>query len=86
MNVQFDEDNFGQVGRPGMPQAQKTPGESKMAGWLVRAGLAKDASSANVIMTVSALIIFSISIYFFIFGFSAPVVSGPQRAPSAEGN
>ena len=80
MNVQFDEDNFGQTLRPGMPPAAiKTPGESKMASWLVKVGLAKDSSSANVIMTIGALLIFGISIYFFVFGFSAPAVAGPER-------
>ncbi len=80
MNVQFDEDNFGQTLRPGMqPVELKTPGESKMASWLVKVGLAKDASSANVIMTIGALLVFGISVYFFVFGFSAPAALGPER-------
>lgn len=63
-----------------MPLAEpKAPGESKMASWMVKVGLAKDASSANLIMTIGALLIFGISIYFFIFGFSAPAVVGPER-------
>ncbi len=82
MNVQFDEDNFsGPQNFGGMPQQPQSSSGSGMIGWMVRSGLAKDTNSANVILTILALIVFGISIYFFMFGFSKPTFSGPQQPP-----
>lgn len=67
---------------PGVPQQEKSG--SKMGDWLVRSGLAKDASAANIILTIASLLVFGVSIYFFMFGFSKPTFSGPQQLPAAD--
>lgn len=57
-NVQFDEEQYSQT-------SFKVPKPSKMAGFLIRVGLAKDEKSANVILIgviVVMAIIFFISI------------------------
>ena len=84
MNVQFEEDNFGRPlvrGFQNQPTSQGEatgqPSGSGMGGWLVRSGLAKDESSANVIMTILALAAIAVSAYVFMFGFSSPQL-GPQ--------
>ncbi len=84
MNVEFEEDHFkptpvsGALGNAGS--------NSKMANLLVKYGLAKDVSSANVIMTIGAIVIFAFSIYVFKYGFALPFTQaqGPTY-PSVQG-
>ena len=82
MNVQFDEDNFGRRGnQPLVPQVD-TQGGSAMAKWVVRSGLAKDTASADMVLTICAILIFGLSVYFFVFGFSKPTFLGPEPRPA----
>ncbi len=70
MNVEFEEDNFKPT--PVSGGSFNSQSGSKMTNWLVKSGFAKDASSANMIMTIVAFVIFALSIYVFKYGFNLP--------------
>jgi len=72
MSVQFEEEN-NPTRFAGSDIGQDKPRTgSKMGDWLVKTGIAKDAMSANVILTIGAVLIFALSIYFFVYGFHLP--------------
>lgn len=78
MSIEFQEERFSSAysGIPGQEDAGSTLGN-----WLIRNGLAKDAASANIILIIVAIVIFAISIYFWIFGFSGPGSNDNQVLP-----
>jgi hypothetical protein len=67
MSIEFDEYNYTQVS-----DQSKAKTGSKMGDWLVRMGIAKNAFAANLILTIVAVLIFALSIYFFMYGFNLP--------------
>jgi hypothetical protein len=77
MSVEFDEEKK-QVYRGTGPEKPRTG--SKMGDWLVLSGVAKNAKSANIILSILAVCIFGLSLYFFVFGFHAPHSLAPVRA------
>ena len=58
-DVQFDEDNY-KYGRPqsrgGFPGQSSSPDQSGMVGWLIKKGIAKSTTSAEVILVVVFII------------------------------
>lgn len=87
MSVEFDEDVYGKNQYAGFrsPASQQPTKGSGMTNALVRMGLAKDESSATVILIIIMICVFGLSFYFFKFGFHLPTlskpVSGPQEFP-----
>ncbi len=87
--VQFNEDHFAQ--KPSLSASQQ--GKSKMAAFLVKAGLAKDDNQGNIILIVCAVLFLAISLYLFLKPDSNSTVSKPfdqmtpaekQRIPEGE--
>lgn len=77
MSVEFDEEvkqNFRGAG------PEKPRSGSKMGDWLVLSGIAKDARTANIILSILALVIFGVSVYFFVYGFNSPRSLSPARS------
>jgi hypothetical protein len=75
MGIEFQEENFApQRFVPGGIPAQNKSG-SKMVDFLIKQGIVKDASSANIVLIFAALLFLGLSIYFFIFGFNLPTFS-----------
>ena len=77
MSIEFESDNFGT--RQGGVNNFSSPSSSgsAMVDFLIKNGIAKDASSGNTILTVGALFLIGLSIYFFIYGFSLPQKDTP---------
>lgn len=67
MSIEFQEDKFEKYSRNTLPGTQAK--NSKLAQWLVEKAIVKNIASANIFLTIVALLIFGVSIYIFIFGF-----------------
>lgn len=81
MSIEFDGDNFG-VRQGGInTSSTNSSSGSAMVDLLIKNGIAKDESSANVILVVGALFLIALSIYFFIYGFNLPQKSTPPTTP-----
>ncbi|MDA1334386.1 MAG: hypothetical protein O2794_00010 [bacterium] len=48
------------------PRQEPQDSGSKMAQWLLKKGMAKNQSQANIILIVAAVLFFALSIYFFL--------------------
>ncbi len=78
MSVEFDEDNFGRKTYSNYTAASGGTTEAKgMAKWLISNGLAKNNTSANIIMIIIMLLVFVVAIYIFRNGLKAPFVPVP---------
>ena len=63
MAVQFEEENnFNQVYNAQV----RSSNASALTHWIIKQGLAKDESGANIVMIITMIICFSVAIYFAI--------------------
>lgn len=63
MNVQFDDNSFGQRNYAAMGFGDAPKG---ITGWLMKKGIAKTPAGANKIQLLASVLFFGLSIYFFI--------------------
>lgn len=79
MGIEFQEEKFSKYNRSGLPNSQVK--NSLFVRVLITNGIVKDVASANIFLTVMSLLIFALSIYVFIFGFSLPEKSRQNPVP-----
>lgn len=75
MSVEFDENNT-----PTHPRyiQDKPQTGSKMGDWLVKKGLATGPGGANIILIIIAILVFGLSVYFFVYGLNLPFQGSAQ--------
>ncbi len=73
MGIEFEEYDSGSNRYNDIPKTG-----SKMGDWLVKNGFATSPIGANMILIIMAVVVFGLSLYFFVFGFSLPFQSAQQ--------
>jgi hypothetical protein len=76
MSFEFEQENF-----QGNQFTNTSSSGSVMVDFLIKQGIVKDATSANIALGLVAFVGILLSIYFFIFGFNLPQPT-PQQAPT----
>ena len=80
MGIQFEEEDS--FTRNRFNTSNNHQAGSKMADWLVKSNIVKDAATANIILTIVAIFAFLLSVYFFMYGFNLPQFNTPESATS----